>query len=98
MLLNSLPHLLDKLVGPFLSRGGDLTGRTQRTEARWRLTAATRRLADLRAGLAAARGAAEPAAGAVAARGRGRPGFCTCLDTVLLPPLSPASAFHTPLR
>ena len=55
MLLNSLPHLLDKLVGPFLSRGGDLIGpHTPYTEARWRPDAYYAYLADLRAGLAAA--------------------------------------------
>ena len=44
MLLNSLPHLLDKLVGPFLSRGGDLIGpHTPYTEARWRPDAPLRR-------------------------------------------------------
>ena len=69
MLLNSLPHLLDKLVGPFLSRGGDLIGpHTPYTEARWRPDAYYAYLADLRAGLAAARKgpAAEPAAEPVA--------------------------------
>ena len=70
MLLNSLPHLLDKLVGPFLSRGGDLVGpHTPYTEARWRPDAYYAYLADLRAGLAAAARtgpAAEPAAEPVA--------------------------------
>ena len=69
MLLNSLPHLLDKLVGPFLSRGGDLIGpHTPYTEARWRPDAYYAYLADLRAGLAAARkgSVAEPAAEPVA--------------------------------
>ena len=55
MLLNSLPHLPDKLVGPFLSRGGDLIGpHTPYTEARWRPDAYYAYLADLRVGLAAA--------------------------------------------
>ena len=43
MLLNSLPHLLDKLVGPFLSRGGDLIGPHTPHEARWRPRRATGR-------------------------------------------------------
>ena len=48
-------RLLDKLVGPFLSRGGDLIGpHTPYTEARWRPDAYYAYLADLRAGLAAA--------------------------------------------
>jgi len=54
MLVNSLPHLLDKLVVPFVSRGGDVIGpHTPYTEARWRPEAYYAYLADLREGLAA---------------------------------------------
>ena len=64
MLLNSLPHLLDKLVGPFLSRGGDLIGpHTPYTEARWRPDAYYAYLADS-GGPAAAREGPPPRAAA----------------------------------
>ena len=54
MLVNSLPHLLDKLVVPFASRGGDVIGpHAPYTEARWRPEAYYAYLADLREGLVA---------------------------------------------